>query len=189
MIGRHRFRADWHDYNGGVYFVTINSHNWENIFGDIIAEEFYSSPIGKIAIAQIHKIPDFHPDSQIWNYVVMPNHVHMVISIESGAINNENYTTSSKDTDTNIGCLKPPKYDEPTTYNHHNSRLSVIIGLYKAGVTRIVREQGISTKSRLWHSRFHEHIIRTQTSLDRIMNYIDNNIANWDKDCFKKPTP
>lgn len=35
-----------------------------------------------------------------------------------------------------------------------------------------------------WQSRFHEHIIRNQRAFDNIMDYIDNNVARWDQDCF-----
>ena len=28
-------RADWHDYNGGIYFVTICTKNCEHYFGEI----------------------------------------------------------------------------------------------------------------------------------------------------------
>ena len=36
-----------------------------------------------------------------------------------------------------------------------------------------------------WQSLFHDHIIRTAESYDRISDYIANNIANWDKDSFR----
>ena len=30
-------RANWHDYNGGVYFVTICTKNRKHYFGEIVA--------------------------------------------------------------------------------------------------------------------------------------------------------
>ena len=32
----------------------------------------------------------------------------------------------------------------------------------------------------VWQTRFHDHIIRDAAELNRIVRYIDNNVANWD---------
>ena len=35
-----------------------------------------------------------------------------------------------------------------------------------------------------WQPRFNDHIIRDNTSFDRIQNYINSNIKNWKNDDF-----
>lgn len=74
---------------------------------------------------------------------------------------------------------------------HHNSMLAKIIGNYKAAVTREYRQKIVDinkeSQKRIWQRLYHEHIIPTQKSYDNIMNYIDNNIENWYKDCFHNP--
>ncbi len=57
--------------------------------------------------------------------------------------------------------------------------LSTIVGSYKAGVTRLCREKGLDFA---WQPRFHDHIIRTDASLNAIRDYIENNPANWSQD-------
>lgn len=82
-----------------------------------------------------------------------------------------------------LGCLKPPKHGEICNDFHHNSRLAVIVGSFKAAVTRLARTRCIASLP-VWQSRFHEHIIHNQHALDNIMTYIDENVSHWDKDCF-----
>jgi REP element-mobilizing transposase RayT len=56
--------------------------------------------------------------------------------------------------------------------------LGVIIGTFKAAVTR---ELGDGDKP-LWQERYHDHIVRDETSLRQIRAYIVENPAQWAKD-------
>ena len=98
---------------------------------------------------------------------------------------------------TNLGCLKAANHSEKCEDFHHNSRLSVVIGSFKANVTRFVRKnlgdiegrtRSIAslpvTTQNVWQPRFHEHIVKSRSTLNLIMQYIDNNIATWEHDCF-----
>lgn len=207
---RHQSRADWHDYCDGVYFVTICSADKKHIFGEIAEGEMRLSELGRIAADCLHEIPAHHPDAEIISHVVMPNHLHIIIAITRPAIGNPGvpgsgipgpirtrYIASSSAESiiasagaesiiakSNIlGCLKPPKHGEICNDFHHNSRLAVIVGSFKAAVTRLARTRCIASLP-VWQPRFHEHIIRNQHALDNIMTYIDENVSRWDKDCF-----
>ncbi len=81
MGDRHQFRAKWHDYNNGVYFVTICTYEKRHFFGYINNSEFYPSYLGKIVDSCILRIPQIHPYAAVKNYVIMPNHVHLVLSV------------------------------------------------------------------------------------------------------------
>ena len=35
-----------------------------------------------------------------------------------------------------------------------------------------------------WQSRFHDHIIRNQEELQKISEYILNNVYKWNEDCY-----
>ena len=185
MADRHQFRAKWHGYNGGIYFITVCSHEKLHTFGRIIDEStrtvgtrFIASALGEIVEEHIKNIPKHYRNVEILNQVVMPNHIHFVINIEVA------YTTQSSDkVPVNTGCLKGPKHGEGCPDRHHNSKLATIIGAFKAGVTRTARTRRIASLP-VWQSRYHEHIIRNQRAFDNIMTYIDSNVENWSKDCF-----
>lgn len=187
---RHQFRAKWHNYNGGVYFVTICAFQKRHYFGHINEGMFYPTALGQIIDTQIREIEGYYDDVEIWNFVVMPNHIHFVISVGTRFIasaDSFNVPGGNKFSNSSRGCLKSSKYGEECEDFHHNSRLSSIVGAFKAGVTRIARTRRIaSLPTMVWQPRFHEHIIRNQNSLDNIMNYINNNIANWSNDCLAK---
>jgi len=196
MSDRHAFRAKWHDYNGGIYFVTICAADKKHIFGKIISDKavgtrFIASALGNIVNENILKIPSHYDNVEIWNHVVMPNHVHIVIAVGRQQVSSEQTSTQ------NAGCIKPPRHGEPSADNHHNSRLSTIVGAFKAGVTRAVRTRLIegncendTARTRLiaslpiWQSRYHEHVIRNKRAYDNIMEYINTNPERWSKDCF-----
>ena len=210
MSDRHPFRAEWHDYNSGIYFVTICSKDKRHIFGSIYDGKMKFSAIGNIINECLMAIPNHHKDVELWNHVVMPNHIHMVLCVGVHGVMRgcppvgaqyfaPAYTMPAQ----NTGCLRPPRHDEPQADNHFNSRLAVIIRSFKAACSIEINRQwqqqniaDISSQGRaqniaplppidgLWQRNYHEHIIRNQQAFENIMNYIDTNIEKWDQDCF-----
>ena len=61
--------------------------------------------------------------------------------------------------------------------------LSVAIGGIKSAATKFARDNAIDFA---WQPRFHDHIIRNQNEMNRIVHYIENNPATWDTDCFNE---
>jgi len=59
--------------------------------------------------------------------------------------------------------------------------LSTIIRSYKSAVTKQARHIHADFA---WQTRFHDHIIRTNDSFQRIENYIINNPSKWADDTF-----
>ena len=57
---------------------------------------------------------------------------------------------------------------------------TVVRGL-KARVSHYAKQNGIEFA---WHGRYHDHIIRNNTDMNNIANYIVNNPANWELDCY-----
>lgn len=175
MAKRHAFRAKWHDYNDGLYFVTICTQGNRHYFGRVVDGEMQLSVIGAIVEEAIRGIERVCRNARLANYVVMPNHVHMIIDIEDG-VSGDNCSR---------GCLKPRRHEPQNTRPHHfNTRLSVIVSQMKGHVTRQVRARGIEFG---WQSRYHEHIIRNQQGFENISRYIDANPSTWESDCHFRP--
>jgi hypothetical protein len=51
------------------------------------------------------------------------------------------------------------------------------VGSYKAGVSRICHAKGLSGFA--WQARFHDHILRSNVSVNAVRDYIDHNPKNW----------
>lgn len=64
----------------------------------------------------------------------------------------------------------------------HKSLGTVIRGV-KARISRVAHQNGISFG---WQTRFYDHIIRTHAEMNRIAEYIENNVAKWDLDKLNK---
>ena len=62
------------------------------------------------------------------------------------------------------------------------NNLSSVIGQYKSGVTRKIREK--CPEITVWQRSFHDHVIRNETQYLKIWEYIDQNPAKWELDCF-----
>jgi len=74
------------DYSSArIYFVTINCHDNLHLLGEIEQEgeenNFKPSIIGFAAATCINDIPNYYPGVEVLDYVVMPNHVHILISL------------------------------------------------------------------------------------------------------------
>ncbi|MBO7124790.1 MAG: hypothetical protein J6V74_02970 [Bacteroidales bacterium] len=104
-------RAQWHNYDGAEYFVTICTRSREHYFGEIKNAAIKLSDIGEYAKQCIEKIEEINKDVQVPLYVVMPNHIHMII-----IINNNVEITPSVGLSYHSSCttLRLPQCDSPT---------------------------------------------------------------------------
>lgn len=190
MADRHQFRAKWHNYNAGIYFVTICTHNKTHIFGRIYNDEMKLNALGTIVSQCIQSIENHNTDVELLNHVIMPNHIHMVLTVGTRYIASASSEDQNSQSSANMGGLKQPKHGNICNDFHHNSRLASIIGTFKAAVTRMANRQlcnssgGRDISRPYWQPRYHEHIILNERSFDKIMTYIDSNIEHWQNDCF-----
>ncbi|MBO7288727.1 MAG: transposase [Clostridia bacterium] len=148
------------DYSrSGAYFVTICSHGKNHLFGEIKNGQIHLNGLGEIINREILKIQIHYYNIEIDKYVIMPNHVHMIICI-LGAEGINPFPTKKND-------------------------ISNVIGKFKAGVTRIAGNAFMhSEKTRIWQSSYHDHKIRDKEDYNKISEYIDTNPLKWELDCF-----
>lgn len=60
--------------------------------------------------------------------------------------------------------------------------LTGVIGQYKMAVTKQIRR--LRNVESVWQRSFHDHVIRNETGYQKIWEYIHNNPAKWEDDCF-----
>ncbi len=152
----------------GWYFVTICTRDRQWFFGDAIAGEMQLSVIGEVAQRFWTEIPSHFEHTRVDAYVIMPNHVHGIVVIDRP----HNVETR------NFASLQLDEYNKFAPLK--SGSLQAIIHAYKSAVTRWCRKNGQEHFG--WQSRFYEHIIRADGSLDRIREYIVNNPAKWEED-------
>ncbi len=74
---------NWDYSSAGNYFVTICTKNREHYFGNIRDCKMVLSEISKIANECWAKIPNHFQFVVLGEWIIMPNHVHGIISIVS----------------------------------------------------------------------------------------------------------
>lgn len=154
------------DYSqSGAYFVTIVSHERRCIFGSIENDYVTLSLAGQCADAIISALPEHFP-IEINHKVVMPNHIHFLVSINSDTSEKESNNT------------EPPRGTTTRSIN-------AIVQNMKANTTRHIHRI-LNNDEPVWHRNYFEHVVRDQNDFDRIYTYIENNPLTWQKDEFWK---
>ena len=133
-----------YDYSSqNYYFITMCTHDRYCIFGS--AEQL--SKMGEITKEEILKLPGYYDGVLVDHFVVMPNHIHMIL------------------------VLQNKKYN-----------LNQIIAQYKSGVSRHIHK--INPNIVVWQRSYHDHVIRSQKSYEKIWWYIEDNPRKWMEDCY-----
>ena len=65
----------------GAYFITICTKDKLHLFGKILNGQMQLTGLGKVVNQEILKIASFYLNVRIDKYVIMPNHIHMIIVI------------------------------------------------------------------------------------------------------------
>ncbi|MBO7462444.1 MAG: transposase [Bacteroidales bacterium] len=194
-------RAKWHNYSGAEYFITICTKNREHFFGTVCNGTTQLTEIGKYLDEQIKIVQTRYPYAEIPLYVIMPNHIHLLVRIDGDKTpydrrrdvacrvpQPENQNTARSDAARSDAARSDAARDVPTRGNaymqniaNHQGWLSVCIGGIKSSVTKYANEQKIYFG---WQTRFHDHIVRNQDEMNKIAEYIVNNPLKWENDCF-----
>ena len=186
-------RACWHNYGDGYYFITICTAGRECYFGEIIPDRNginrnHLTAIGQYADAQIRNVQSHYSFCEIPLWVVMPNHIHLIVAIDglkTPWVKRDMVGRGGPVETFHETSQQPPTPIVSPTQNatQMQSWLSVVIRQFKQSVTRFSNDHAIPFG---WQSRFHDHIIRDQQEFDRIAYYITNNVARWNSDCFRR---
>lgn len=148
------------NYSYGWFFVTFQVAENKSELGAIVGERCVLNALGERVKALIETLGDFNPEAFVDCFVVMPNHVHLVLKLERG-----------------------------TTPSHSENNLGRIIGKLKslaAREYRLLKKKGLSRDigSKLWQANYWEKIVTDHQQLEVIRAYIVNNPKNWSVDRF-----
>ena len=167
---RRSIRLKGYDYTRpGAYFVTICTQNQECLFGEVVDGEMRLHQAGHMVQAEWNALPDRFPSVGIDAFVVMPNHVHGII-VMSNDIVGAGLVPALNGATTRVA---------PTIWDLVGAFKSRTTVLYTDGVNQI---GWTPFRSRLWQRNYYEHLIRNESSLNHIRQYILANPLRWAMD-------
>ena len=158
---RKSIRLKDYDYSSaGVYFITICTKDRKNYFWQ--PKEIYSkfignniirpykiplSKYGRIAERKLLNIPRIYKRIFVSSFVIMPNHIHMLLTVGFNQ-----------------------KYNNSTVLSVTQDKASItrVVKQFKGAVSK---EVGFS----VWQKSFYDRIIRGDSEYAQICKYIDEN--------------
>ena len=162
---RRSLRLRGYDYSqSGVYFVTVCTYQHSWLFGDIIEGEMRPNRLGIVLCEEWQHIEQARNTVRLDAIVVMPNHFHGIIIIDSA-----DSRLDSADDRKRSGTLQA-------------GSLGAIVGQFKAAVSRLAKPLLLARGQRIWQRNYCEQIIRSGKSLNEIRKYIIENPGRWQED-------
>ena len=143
----------------GAYFITICVEGKKCVLGTIVGGGAFDAPYAELTglgqIVQQHILSGNRIQGMtVDKYVIMPNHVHIILLVDD--------TVTS-------GTSRAPS---PT-----NTAIPHFVSTLKRFCHRDAGRQ-------FFQRSYHDHVIRDEKEYLRIWEYIDNNPAHWKEDCF-----
>ena len=145
------------DYNRNqVVFLTICTKDRKCILSRIVGTgvldglQIELTRYGKIAEKYIHQLDNFYDDLSVESYVIMPNHIHIMLWVKG----------------TENGPSRTPV---PTVQNSVPSRF---VSTFKRFCNK---EYGMN----IWQYRSNDHIIRNRQDYEEHLRYIYENPTRW----------
>jgi REP element-mobilizing transposase RayT len=160
---RRSIRLQGYDYRqGGVYFVTICTHNRQCLLGEVSEVEMQLSEAGRIATATWDWLAAQYPYVSLDASIVMPNHLHGIIVVRD---------------DAEEGPQEGGSRTAPT-----KKSLGRLVAAFKTVSSKAVNALPEPVGPPLWQRNYYEQIVRSTEELHRIRAYIKANPTHWPGD-------
>ena len=146
------------DYSqNGAYFVTVCTKDREKLLSEIVGDDarIVLKGCGKIAEKYMRNIPE------IEKYIIMPDHIHMIIRLDNGSMWASTPTNAKEDVSVGADAHIRPR--------------NMISNIVRSIKTLTTKEIGKSVFQR----SYYDHIIRNRRDYDEIWEYIENNPRKW----------
>jgi len=205
---RRSIRLPNYDYSRpGAYFVTICVQGRTCLFGDVVDGEMRLNDAGVMVNRWYNELMRKFDDIACDAWMCMPNHVHFIVINTGHACPHDDsvgadlcvrpvFHTSPvmgehmdwSKTGEHVGSFKTVEHvGSFKTGEHVGSPLRRVVQWFKTMSTneyiRGVKQQGWQPFfGRLWQRNDWEHIVRDESELNRIREYIASNPVRWEMD-------
>jgi putative transposase len=176
---RHSIRMKGYDYSlPGAYFVILISFHTEYLFGEVKNGELLQSDIRGLIKDCWMGLPIFFEHIRLDEQVLMPNHLHGIIIIDTALGKGEAFSDIEPievEAESENASPLRPRGTQP-------GLLGAIIQNFKSVSTRMANKRYFEPGNKIWQRDYYERIIRNERGLNAIRQYIRDNPLNWDLD-------
>ena len=165
---RKTLRHKHFDYNEGIIFITACTLERKCLLSQVVGTDVLGDPYikltekGKIVDKYICQLNDFYNDVSVTEYVIMPNHVHLLLFVRE---TDRRGRRSLQNDD-----LSP--IEQRNVKDTQHSKISKFISTLKRFSNQEIGEN-------IWQRGSYDHIIRSNKDLDNHIDYIRQNPQNW----------
>ena len=197
---------NWDYRSNASYYITITTAKMHHYFGEIIDDKMQFSPIGILADVFLYDINNYTKNAELDIYVVMPNHIHLILTLKNEDYDNVDNMNADLDANadnmnsnycTDVAHISDKNANADNMESNYRTdvarnvsiqmasispksgSISAIIRNYKSAITKHANRLNLDFK---WHTRFHDHIIRNTNDYKRIYKYITDNPKKWNND-------
>lgn len=179
---------NWNYAGNGRYYLTIVTQNRECNLGEIklIDEQptMGLSDFGQIVENEFLKSFEIRNELFLDEYVIMPNHLHMIVILKKNDVETFGQTFQNGQT------FQPPQNEKyPYLIRKPKSISSFVAGFKSAVNSKIddyIDEHELdipkyNKNNHFFQPNYHDRVIRNETEYHRIKKYIKKNIDDWYK--------
>jgi REP element-mobilizing transposase RayT len=171
-----------------MYFITSCCKDRIHHFGEVCDGKMVLNLFGEIAKQQIIWLSNQYPYVIIHNFVIMPNHVHLLMEIDRSKLIVHDYNIGMDYVGTGRDLsLHNPSIEPTTNKNIKIKSVSSLMGAYKTTTSKQIHLLG--NMEFQWQRSFHDRIVRDEQSFYAINQYINNNPINWERDVLNMNQP
>ena len=169
---------NWDYSSEAIYFITLVAQNRECIFGAINDNKMILNDNGKIIETELLKSITIRERWFFHNYVIMPNHIHLLVEIK------KDNSISSVETHCSASLPSASLQSEskPQKLSRRPNSISSFVAIFKSVTNKQINVMMNYDANTIWQSNYHDHIVRNYNSFDTIYHYIKNNPKNWNTD-------
>ncbi|UCD35040.1 MAG: transposase [Nitrospiraceae bacterium] len=153
----------------GMYYITLCTQRRECLFGEIRQGKMKLNDAGAVVQKTWEELSS--TCNSIWTdeFVIMPNHVHGIISVTAGAPPEPGGNGGARNT-------TPALITLPGIVYHFKSYTTA---RYRLGMALM---NWPPLRGRLWMRNYHEGIISTEKELEAVRQFIRYNPLQWGRD-------
>jgi REP element-mobilizing transposase RayT len=169
-------KTGWDYAAPGRYFVTVCTQNHVPWLGEIRNGIMGLNDSGCVVADEIQRTTMVRPAVTINHWIVMPNHVHMIVTID---VRDDTKSIVTATVETHRRCVSTWVDTCIPLFRRRPHTVGSIVAQWKSLCTKRIRVMGHADFA--WQRNYHDRIIRSDAELRRIQWYIEENPRQWNQ--------